>query len=140
MQNIPVKLMSDEQIQEKMLAELTSIKELLTPKPPPPPPPPVKKSFSEEFMDFLNKFGVVGLAIAFIIGGAAGRLITAMVADLIMPVIAVIIPGGEWRTTTFVVGPVKFLLGDFVGALIDFIIIALVVFMLSKQLSKTKLK
>jgi len=140
MQNIPVKLMSDEQIQEKMLAELTSIKELLTPKPPPPPPPPVKKSFSEEFMDFLNKFGVVGLAIAFIIGGAAGRLITAMVADLIMPVIAVIIPGGEWRTTTFVVGPVKFLLGDFGGALIDFIIIALVVFMLSKQLSKTKLK
>jgi large conductance mechanosensitive channel len=123
-----------------MLAELTSIKELLTPKPAPPPPPPVKKSFSEEFMDFLNKFGVIGLAIAFIIGGAAGRLITALVADLLMPVIAVVIPGGEWRTTTFVVGPVKFLLGDFAGALIDFIIIALVVFMLSKQLSKTKLK
>lgn len=132
--------MSDKQIQEKMLAELTSIKELLTPKPAPPPPPPVKKSFSEEFMDFLNKFGVIGLAIAFIIGGAAGRLITALVADLLMPVVAVVIPGGEWRTTTFVVGPVKFLLGDFAGALIDFIIIALVVFMLSKQLSKTKLK
>jgi len=91
-------------------------------------------------MDFLNKFGVIGLAIAFIIGGAAGRLITALVADLLMPIIAVIVPGGEWRTTTFVVGPVKFLLGDFAGALIDFIIIALVVFMLSKQLSKTKLK
>jgi len=132
--------LSDKQIQEKMLAELTSIKELLTPKPAPPPPPPVKKSFSEEFMDFLNKFGVIGLAIAFIIGGAAGRLITALVADLLMPVVAVVIPGGDWRTTTFVVGPVKFLLGDFAGALIDFIIIALVVFMLSKQLSKTKFK
>jgi len=132
--------MSDKQIQEKILAELTSIKGLLTPKPAPPPPPPVKKSFSEEFMDFLNKFGVIGLAIAFIIGGAAGRLITALVADLLMPIIAVIVPGGEWRTTTFVVGPVKFLLGDFAGALIDFIIIALVVFMLSKQLSKSKLK
>ena len=101
MQDIPVKYMSDKQIQEKMLAELTSIKELLTPKPAPPPPPPAKKSFSEEFMDFLNKFGVVGLAIAFIIGGAAGRLITALVADLLMPIIAVVIPGGEWRTTTF---------------------------------------
>jgi large conductance mechanosensitive channel len=132
--------MSEKQIQEKMLSELTSIKELLTPKPAPLPPPPTKKSFSEEFMDFLNKFGVIGLAIAFIIGGAAGRLITALVADLLMPIIAVIVPGGEWRTTTFVVGPVKFLLGDFAGALIDFIIIALVVFMLSKQLSKTKLK
>jgi large conductance mechanosensitive channel len=132
--------MSDKQTQEKMLAELTQIKELLTPKPSPPPPPPAKKSFSEEFMDFLNKYGVIGLAIAFIIGGAAGRLVSALVNDLLMPIIAVMIPGGEWRTTVFTIGPVKFLLGDFAGALIDFIIIALVVFMLSKQFAKTKLK
>ncbi len=132
--------MSDKANQEKMLETLTQIKELLTPKPAPPTPPPAKKSFSEEFMDFLNKFGVVGLAIAFIIGGAAGRLISALVSDLLMPIIAVIIPGGEWRTAVFQVGPIKFLLGDFAGALIDFIIIALVVFWLSKQLSKTKLK
>ena len=57
-----------------------------------------------------------------------------------MPIIGVLIPGGEWRTTVFLVGPIKFLLGDFAGALINFIIIALVVFLLSKQLSKTKLK
>jgi large conductance mechanosensitive channel len=57
-----------------------------------------------------------------------------------MPVIAVIVPGGEWRTSVFLVGPIKFLVGDFVGVLIDFLIIAFVVFMLSKQLSKTKLK
>ena len=132
--------MSDKQTQEKMLAELTEIKELLKPKPAPPPPPPTKKTFSEEFMEFLNKYGVIGLAIAFIIGGAAGRLVTALVNDLLMPVIAVIVPGGEWRTSVFQVGPIKFLIGDFVGVLIDFIIIALVVFILSKQLSKTKLK
>jgi len=132
--------LSNKQNDEMMLQRLTEIKELLTPKPAPPPPPPVKKTFNEEFMDFLNKYGVIGLAIAFIIGGAAGRLITALVADLLMPVIAVLIPGGEWRTTTFMVGPIKFLLGDFAGALIDFIIIALVVFLLSKQLAKTKLK
>ena len=132
--------MSKKQTEDQMLERLTEIKELLTPKPTPPPPPPVKKTFSEEFMDFLNKYGVVGLAIAFIIGGAAGRLITALVADLLMPIIAVLVPGGEWRTTVFQVGPVQFLLGDFVGALIDFIIIALVVFVLSKQLSKTKFK
>jgi large conductance mechanosensitive channel len=125
---------------DMMIQRLTEIKELLTPKPAPPPPPPTKKTFSEDFMEFLNKYGVIGLAIAFIIGGAAGRLITALVADLLMPVIAVLIPGGEWRTATFVVGPVQFLLGDFLGAMIDFIIIALVVFLLSKQLAKTKLK
>ena len=135
--------MAERQTQEKILGELTQIKELLTPKPAPPPPPPTppaKKSFSEEFMEFLNKYGVIGLAIAFIIGGAAGRLVSALVNDLLMPIIAVIVPGGEWRTTVFAVGPVKFLLGDFAGALIDFIIIALVVFVLSKQLAKTKLK
>ena len=132
--------MSKTQTQEKMLERLTEIKELLTPKPAPPPLPPTKKSFSEEFMEFLNKYGVIGLAIAFIIGGAAGRLVSALVSDLLMPIIAVIVPGGEWRTTVFAVGPVKFLLGDFAGALIDFIIIAFVVFLLSKQLAKTKLK
>lgn len=131
--------MSDKLTQEKMLAELTEIKELLKPKPAPSPPPSVKKTFSEEFMDFLNKYGVIGLAIAFIIGGAAGRLVSALVNDLLMPVIAVIVPGGEWRTSVFMVGPIKFLVGDFVGVLIDFLIIALFVFMLSKQLSKTKL-
>ena len=132
--------MSTTQNEEKMLEQLTQIKELLTPKPAPPTPPPAKKTFSEEFMEFLNKYGVIGLAIAFIIGGAAGRLITALVNDLLMPIIGIIVPGGEWRTSVFQVGPIKFLLGDFVGALIDFIIIALVVFLLSKQLSKTKLK
>jgi large conductance mechanosensitive channel len=135
-----VKNLADKVTQDKILSTLLEIKELLTPKPAPPTPPPAKKSFSEEFMEFLNKFGVVGLAIAFIIGGAAGRLISALVNDLIMPIIAVIIPGGEWRTAVFQIGPIKFLLGDFAGALIDFVIIALVVFWLSKQLSKTKLK
>jgi large conductance mechanosensitive channel len=135
-----VRLLSKTEHQDKIVEELKAIKELLTPKPAPPSPPPAKKTFSEEFMDFLNKYGVIGLAIAFIIGGAAGRLVTALVNDLLMPIIAVIVPGGDWRTTVFQVGPIKFLLGDFAGALIDFIIIALVVFLLSKQLAKTKLK
>jgi large conductance mechanosensitive channel len=135
--------MSSKEYQEKMIEELKAIRDILTPKPAPPPPsspPPTKKTFGEEFMEFLNKYGVIGLAIAFIIGGAAGRLVTALVNDLLMPVIAVIIPGGEWRTTVFTVGPIKFLLGDFVGTLIDFIIIALIVFILMKQLAKTGLK
>ena len=132
--------MSRTESQEKIIDELKAIRELLTLKPAPPTPPPAKKTFSEEFMEFLNKYGVIGLAIAFIIGGAAGRLVTALVNDLLMPIIAVIVPGGEWRTTVFPVGPIKFLLGDFAGVLIDFVIIALVVFLLSKQLSKTKYK
>jgi large conductance mechanosensitive channel len=132
--------MSAKEHQEKMIEELKAIRELLTPKPVAASPAPVKKTFSQEFMDFLNKYGVIGLAIAFIIGGAAGRLVTALVSDLLMPIIAVIIPNGDWRTAVTQVGPIKFLLGDFLGTLVDFIVIALIVFLLMKQISKTGFK
>jgi large conductance mechanosensitive channel len=123
-----------------MLEELKKIRELLEPKPAPPPPPAAKKTFSQEFMDFLHKYGVIGLAIAFIIGGAAGTLVSSMVSDLLMPLINPLLQGGEWQTVELVIGPVRLLVGHFVGALINFIIIALVVFVLMKQLSKIGLK
>jgi len=71
-------------MQEKMLEELQKIREAVEPKPAPPPPPP--KGFLEEFMEFLNRYGIIGLAIGFIIGGAAGNLVSAMVADILMPI------------------------------------------------------
>jgi large conductance mechanosensitive channel len=94
------------------------------------------KGFIDEFMGFLMKYQVIGLAVAVIIGGAAGKLVTAMVTDIIMPIIAVIIPGGDWKTTIVNVGPIKFPVGDFIGALIDFIIIALVIFIIVKFMIK----
>jgi len=97
---------------------------------------PTPKGFIDEFMTFLKNYQVIGLAIAVIIGTAATKMVTAMVNDIIMPVIAVLIPGGEWRTAVVEVGPIKFLLGDFVGALIDFAIIALVVFLIVKIIMK----
>jgi large conductance mechanosensitive channel len=53
-----------------------------------------------------------------------------------MPIIAVLIPGGDWRTQVLQLGPVKLLVGDFVGAIIDFVIIALVVFLIVKFMMK----
>ncbi len=91
-----------------------------------------KKGLVDEFMEFLNKNKVVGLAVAFIMGGAASKLVSALVADIIMPIVGALIPGGEWRTIPLQVGPVKFLIGDFAGALIDFVIIAAVIFMIVK--------
>jgi large conductance mechanosensitive channel len=64
------------------------------------------------------------------------KMVTATVADIIMPIIAVIIPGGDWRSSVLQLGPVKLLVGDFVGAIIDFIIIALVVFLVVKYMMK----
>jgi large conductance mechanosensitive channel len=95
-----------------------------------------KKGLVQEFMDFLMKYQVIGLAVAFIIGAAATKMVTACVADIIMPVIAVLIPGGDWRTSVLQLGPVKLLVGDFVGAIIDFVIIALVVFLIVKYMMK----
>jgi len=97
---------------------------------------PTPKGFIDEFTEFLLKYQVIGLAVAFIIGAAATKMVTATVADIIMPIIAVLIPGGDWRTQVVQAGPVKFLIGDFVGSLIDFIIIALVVFLIVKFLMK----
>ena len=95
-----------------------------------------KKGMVGEFMEFLMKYQVIGLAVAFIIGAAATKMVTAAVTDIIMPVIAVLIPGGDWKKTELVLGPVKLLVGDFVGAIIDFIIIALVVFLIVKFMMK----
>ena len=92
--------------------------------------------FLEEFIGFLNKHKVLGLAVAFIMGAAASKLVTALVQDIVMPVIGVLTPSGDWRGAVFQLGPVKFLIGDFAGALIDFVIIALVVFMIVKYAAK----
>ena len=94
------------------------------------------QGFSEEFMDFLKKYQVIGLAVAFVIGSAASTLVTALVKDIIMPFVGVLIPGGDWQSTVVQIGPVKFMPGDFAGALINFIIIALVIFLLVKYIMK----
>jgi large conductance mechanosensitive channel len=92
--------------------------------------------FQEEFLEFLKKYQVIGLAVAVVIGAAATKLIAAMVQDVIMPIVAIMIPGGDWRQAVLQIGPIKFLVGDFVGAIIDFVIIALVVFLLVKYVMK----
>ncbi|ABS56008.1 Large-conductance mechanosensitive channel-like protein [Methanoregula boonei 6A8] len=94
------------------------------------------RGFEEEFVEFLKKNQVIGLAVAFIIGTAATALVTSLVKDIVMPVIGVILPGENWQTAILPIGPINFMAGDFVGAMINFIIIALVVFTLVKYIMK----
>jgi|GEM_PF-212664 len=94
------------------------------------------RGFNEEFMEFLRKYQVIGLAVAFVIGTAATKLVTSTVTDIIMPIIAVVTPEGNWREAAVQVGPVKFLVGDFIGACIDFTIIALFIFLTVKYIMK----
>ncbi len=89
-----------------------------------------------EFKEFLEEYKIIGLAIAFIIGIAATTLIQALVNYIIMPIITPFIPGGGWQTATFKMGPIVIGWGAFLGALINFVIIALVVFIIAKKVLK----
>ena len=110
-----------------MLEELKRIRELLEPKPAPPPPPPPKGLWAE-FMEFISKYKVMGMAVAFIMGIYLGALVNALVDDLIMPIIQLAMPDVVWEEIA--VGP--FRIGHFVGALITFLIVAFVIFLLVK--------
>lgn len=121
-----------------MLEELKRIRGALEKKPAPPQPPP--KGLVDEFVQFLNKYGVIGLAIAFIMGSAVNKLVSALVNHIVMPVITFFIPGGGWREALLYLGPIEVQVGQFAGAMLDFLIISLVVFFIMKQFQKTNLK
>ncbi len=117
---------------DKMLEELRRIREALEPKPAPPPPPP-PKGMRAEFMDFLSKYKVMGLAVAFILGLYLGALVQALVTDLVMPIIGIPLSGlGDLSTLTVVLANQNFLVGHFIGTLITFIIVAFVIFIIVK--------
>ena len=82
-------------------------------------------SIKEEFKAFIMKGNVVDLAIAVVIGGAFGMIITAFVEGLVMPMVSYVLPKGDWQT--FMLG--KFGVGKVLGATVDFLIIALVIFL-----------
>ena len=85
-----------------------------------------------EFKEFLLKQNVVALAIAVVVGTALNSLVKALVDDFIMPIVVAIGPGGDWQKATWTVGTVKFGTGDFIAALINFIIIGFVAWRISK--------
>jgi large conductance mechanosensitive channel len=86
----------------------------------------------KEFKEFLVKQNVVALAIAVVVATALNALVKALVDDFIMPIIVAMGPGGEWQKATWSVGPVKFGIGDFFAAVINFIIIGFVAWRISK--------
>jgi large conductance mechanosensitive channel len=88
-----------------------------------------------EFREFLFKQNALALAVGVIIGAAVGKVVSGLVDDLIMPIIGLILPAGDWRSAQIVLsGSNALKYGDFLGRLIDFAIVAVVVFLLVKAL------
>jgi len=85
-----------------------------------------------EFKEFLIKQNIVALAIAVVVGAALGTLVKAFVDDFIMPIVAYASPSGDWQKATWDVGPVKFGVGNFLAALLSFLIIGFVAWRISK--------
>jgi large conductance mechanosensitive channel len=91
----------------------------------------------KEFKEFAMRGNVIDLAVGIIIGAAFGKIVNSLVNDIVMPVVSLAIPQGDWRTME--VGPgVK--LGLFLATVLDFIIVAFAVFLVVKAINAMKKK
>ncbi|MDQ6677114.1 MAG: large conductance mechanosensitive channel protein MscL [Acidobacteriota bacterium] len=98
------------------------------------------------FKQFLFKTNALALAVGVIIGAAVGKVVSSLVADILMPFISLAIPGGDWRSAKYVLGTTtgpdgktvvnSVNVGTFLGNVVDFIIIALVIYLITKALIK----
>lgn len=96
----------------------------------------------DRFKQFMLETNAFSLAIGVVIGGAVAKLVGALVADLLMPIVSLLLPGGAWREFSIGLGegndPIR--IGDLLGTTIDFLIIALVVYVVVDKLFKVQPK
>jgi large conductance mechanosensitive channel len=122
--------------EDEMLAELKKIREAVEKGPPPAAP----KGLWNEFKDFLSKYKILGLAIAFVLGLYLGTLVQSLVTGFVMPLIGLALPGlGNLADATFVVNNQIFAYGAFISALITFIIVAFIAFIVVKVAKQWKI-
>ena len=121
--------------QQKIIEELEKIRELLTPKPT--TPVSTSKGIWNEFKDFLKTYKILGFTIAFIMGIYLGNLAQSLVKDLLLPFIGLAIPElQDLASYSVVEGQQTFGYGNFLVALITFLIVALLIFLAVKVTKK----
>jgi large conductance mechanosensitive channel len=81
------------------------------------------------FKDFILRGNVVDLAVAVVIGGAFGAIVTALVKDLITPLIAAVVGKPDFSALLFTINNSKFLFGDFLNAVVGFLLVAAAVYL-----------
>jgi len=94
----------------------------------------------KEFKEFAMKGNIVDLAVAVIIGGAFGKIVTALTNSIIMPIISLVLGKGGVTDISFMIGKTIFPIGIFLQAVIDFILIAFVLFLIIKAMNSMKKK
>lgn len=96
------------------------------------------KGFMKEFKEFINQGNVMDMAVGVIIASAFGKIITALVENILMPLIGMILGGVNFSDLKVVVGTAELQYGLFIQAIIDFLIIAFVIFVIVKNINKLK--
>ncbi len=92
----------------------------------------------KEFREFVIRGNVMDLAVAVIIGGAFGKIVTSLVNDLLMPLIGLLFGGINFSDQAITVGGAVVKWGAFVQSIIDFILVAFVIFLLVRALNRLK--
>ena len=89
-------------------------------------------TFLGEFKKFAFKGIVIDMAVGVIIGGAFGKIVTSLVADILTPLIGLLLGGVDFKNLAWVVGEATIAYGNFIQNIIDFVIIALSIFLFIK--------
>lgn len=100
----------------------------------------MKKTGVQDFMNFVREQGVVGLAVGFILGGAVAKVVSSLVKDIINPVLGILLGAvGDLNSYSLKIGSAEILWGSFLSVLIDFFVIASIVYFGVKKLGLDKL-
>ena len=91
------------------------------------------KKFAKEFKEFITKGNVMTMAVGIIIGGAFTAIINSLVADVIGPIIGLILGGKDFSTMSFGIGDAQIMYGNFINAIITFFLTAIVLFFIIKS-------
>ncbi len=94
----------------------------------------------KEFAQFLREYKIISLAIAFVMGAAATTLVTSFVNDIVMPLLAPIFGSESWKEATLSMGSVHLAYGSFLAAFLNFLILAIIVFVIARKLFKLEAK
>jgi large conductance mechanosensitive channel len=94
----------------------------------------------KEFKAFISRGNVIDLAVGIIIGGAFGKIVSSLVGDVVMPIVGIILGGLNFSTLSAKVGEATIAYGAFIQSVVDFLIIALCVFMIIKLINKFRKK
>jgi len=92
----------------------------------------------KEFREFAIRGNVIDLAVAVIIGGAFGKIVASLVDDIIMPIIGLLIGGIDFKSLAFQIGSAKVTYGSFIQNVVDFVIIAFVIFLIVRAMNRFK--